>query len=234
MYTAKKQEHPEGIILVFTMGILALLAILGVTLFLATKNELKVAGDTAVGRDAFIKADFTTQLTAFLGEAALTTNRAGDLAELLSPGGVASRPGFVVRVHNFSEAGFQQLEYKNTEKLTKKRLLRATDGNSSDQPHVEIFYQYDSTAPNRLQLVGTAAVGFGLPDPQTPGMCLEDSCNDGVGSASVPYFLVINADGRIPTSGQNDLTPVTDPSNYYSGDPAAKHSIISAIYVIRM
>lgn len=216
-------------VLMFTLGILALLAILGATIFLATQDDLQVSAETTIGRDAFSKADFTTVFAAYLGRVAITAGSAGDVADTLAPGGIAGRPGFVVNLHDLTKAGLLQLGETNTEDLIKERYILATDGNTGKRPHVEVFYYYGGD-PDKKQLVGTAAIGYGQGDPTEAGTCLADNCNAGIDSPSKPYYLVISSDGRVPQRGQDSSPPVKDPSNYYDGDNDAKHTIVTAIY----
>ena len=221
-----KQEHPQGMVLVFTLGILALLAILGTTIFLATKDEVQMANENTTSRDSFHKGDFSAILAASLAHMQIKGQSAGTLDDALKPGGVSGRPGFVVKVNNFTYDGFMQLQYQNTADLVKQQYLMATDSSTSLRPHVEVFYEYDGN-PDRRQLIGTAAVGLGLPDPKgigSQGQFTEP------GFSNEFIFLVISADGRIPTRGRDDTTVPEDPSNYYTGDKEAKHSIITTVY----
>lgn len=221
-----KQEHPKGVVLIFTLGILALLAILGATIFLATKDEVQMTNENTISRDAFHKGDFSAILAASLGHMQLKGQSAGTLSDALKPGGVSGRPGFVVEVNNFTYDGFLQLQYRNTADLVMQQYLLATDSNSSLRPHVEVFYEYGGSSSKR-QLIGTAAVGLGLPDPKALG---SQGQYDDQGFSNNFIFLVISANGRVPARGRDESAPPRDPSNYFTGDIDAKHSIITTVY----
>lgn len=229
MISTKVKENPQGMVLIFVLGILALLAILGATVFLTTKDEVQVSSETHISRDAFTKADLTARVAVFLARTALTGS-AGDSQDSLAAGGVAGRPEFVVELDNFSTDGFQQLEHQITDDLIRERYLMAVDGHNTKVPHVKVYYQYDGATTKR-QLIGTAAVGIGYNKPDDVGGLADGQYDDiSEGGATNRVYLVISADGRIPTRGRDAATPPTDPSNYIEGDSEAKHGIVTAIY----
>lgn len=225
-----EQKHPQGMVLVFTLCILALLMILGATIFMSTKDEVYVTSDLSASRDAFTKADLTAHITVFLARADLNFT---DLKVSLSPGGVDGRPKFVVDMNNFSDK--IKLD-KNTSALnTRNRYVLAADGNPNldgdetktsqeeedMRPHVTVHYQYGNSDTQR-QLVGSASIATGHPAKNAPGSLQEGK--------EIPTFLVVTADGRIPTRGQDLSSPPEDPANYFTGDPYAKHAIVATIY----
>lgn len=243
-----RQKHPQGMVLIFTLGILALLAILGATIFLTTRDDAQVAKELQTGREAFTIADLTARLAIFFGRVTVEFH-SGEVISSLSPGGVADRPEYIVETHNFSETEFQQLRYNLTDDLIRQRYLLATFSDQNIEPHVKVYAQYDGSSSKR-QLIGTAAVGIGyhvpggMPSSSSPGGSGGGAAGGpGVGSLGeegygggsgggleVKTFLVITANGRVPTRGQGQNNPPIDPSNYFTGDSNAKHSIVTSIY----
>lgn len=223
MTPVTEQKHPQGMVLLFTLCILALLAILGAVVFLSTKDDAYVSANTAISRDAFTKADFTARIGVFMGRALLHED-IGKPSDTLSAGGVAGRPGFLVELNNFTIGNILDLDSEDVETATRNRYLLALGGQvdvngdgSNDEPHIRVNYQYDD-AGTRRQLVGTASVSYSHPEPLVR--------NEG----EIPTYIVVTSDGRVPTTGRNDSSPPLDPSNYLTGDEYAKHSIVTAIY----
>jgi len=228
-----KKEHPQGMVLLFVLGILALMMVLAATIFMTTQDEVHVSAENFGGREAFTKADLTTRMTVFLARTTLDAS-AGNTSASLVDGGIAGRPEFVVELgDNFGTNGFIDIGEKVTDEQIKNRYILAADGLAEEmtpvRPHVQVYYQYDGSTSKR-QLIGTAAVAMGTGASDAVGSQGEGQYDQiSVGGYSVKAFLVVSANGRVPlrpTGGPME----EDPSNYFTGAGNAKHSIVTAIY----
>jgi len=223
-----KKEHPQGMVLLFVLGILALLMILVSTIFMTTQDEVQVSSENLVSREAFTKADLTARVAVFLARASLKSS-AGKPADSLLDGGIAGRPEFAIVLNNFSPENFLDIDDQATAEQIRDRYILAADGSSSVRPHVEVYYQYDNS-PTSRQLIGTAAVARGtsrLDDIGGRGEGQYDNIPSNPGSVVV--FLVVSANGRVPLRTAGGPLEV-DPSNYFTGAENAKHSIVTTIY----
>ena len=253
MTPALKSEHPRGMVLIFVLCILAILAVLCTSIFLSTRDELQVSADNSVSRDAFTKADLTARLAVFLSRTSLYGSP-GETSDSLKSGAISGRPEFEIELaDNFSTSVFQQAGDQMTDSLIRQRYIWAASGhpqstrpekdpehpNSTKDvkaiPHVAIYAKYggEEGGGSQRQLVGTAVVAYGTSKKTSGGSQGEGSYKTGSGGAYARVFLIITADGRVPAgpkdkSGQANL-PV-DPSNYFLGDDFARHSIVTTIY----
>ena len=220
LITGIDQKHPRGSVLLFTLCILALMMILGATLFLATQDELYVSSDNTVSRDAFSKADLTARMAVFLARASLDES-VGSVSSSLSPGGVSGRPEFVVGMNNFTQ--FINDDHDDAQSNIRKRYILAAGGeidltgdgpvDPAIKPHVTVEYEYGS---GLRQMVGTAAVAVSYVQPLTQKENVE-----------IPTYLIVTADGRVPVG---DTAGEDDPSNFFTGKSSAKHGIVTTIY----
>lgn len=240
MKAAVDPRHPKGMVLIFALGILAMLAILGLSIFLTTKTDLQVSTDTHVGRNAFSNADLTARTAVLLARSVVLPS-GGATSDLLSAGGLTGRPPFSINMNNFTLSGFQQLEDQVTDDLVKERYLIMA-GTSGRKPHVEV-YSKAGRQKNGVMIgnqvdviIGTAAVAYGHGRVTDPGSNEEGSYSgSNVGAFAIPVFIVISADGRVPqiNGAQLDSSPGSidsDQANYIDGDASAKHSIVTTIY----
>ena len=252
MTPAIKPDQPRGMVLIFVLCVLAILAILCTSIFLSTRDELQVSADNSVSRDAFTKADLTARLAVFLSRTALYGSP-GDPIDSLKSGGVAGRPEFEIEmIDKFGTKTFQKVGDQMTDGLIKQRYIWAVSGHPDSTypedpeeldkgdvaavPHVAVYYKYaaeEAAGGGQRQLVGTAAVAYGRAKKTAVGSQREEDYKQGGGGAFTRVFLIVTADGRVPVgpkdkTGQTDL-PV-DPSNYLLGDDFARHSIITTIY----
>lgn len=219
MTAAIDKQHPKGMVLIFVLGILIILAILGASIFLTTKTDYQVSSDTHTGRDAFANADLTARISVLLGRALIDPG-GGTPSQALNSGGISGGPVYNVKINNFALNSFQQLEDpttgdpKVTDAMTKKRYLLMT-GAGGTTPPVQM-YKSDI-------LVGTAAISFGRGRITDPGSGAEGDYS-GLTPFSIPAYLVVSADGRVPRSTDPDA------ANYIEGDAGAKHTIITTIF----
>jgi hypothetical protein len=221
----------------FTMVILILLGLMGVSLMVNTRAELSVSHSTYLGRDAFAKADSTAHLALFLGRALLSAQAAGDspcdiLNTNAQPGG---RPKFEIKIGSDGLCGDFTLEKvtqageMTTQRDIIDRYLQATGSANAPGssftalPHVQVLYDG--------QVVGTAALavyysgpGGGGPSGGSSGGTVGDDPYGSLGGSSLKVYLVVSADGRRPQA------PGEDAANYYSGRDGAPHSIVTAVY----
>ena len=228
-----KKEHPQGMVLLFVLGILALLMILVSTIFMTTKDEVQVSAENFSSRDAFTKADLTARLTVYLARTTLYGS-AGATSDSLAVGGIAGRPEFAIKLaSNFTTDGFMDIGDKVTDPQIEKRYLLAANGLAEEspavEPHVQVYYQYDN-APSERQLIGTSAVALGTGSPDAVGGQGEGQYDPiATGGYSVRAFLVVSANGRVPLR-KSGVPLEVDPANYFTGAENAKHSIVTAIY----
>lgn len=224
-----KKEHPQGMVLLFVLGVLALLMILAATIFMTTQDEVQVSAENFTSREAFTKADLTSRVGVYLARTTLYGSP-GEISETLAGGGVAGRPEFVVNVRpNFGTNDFLEIGDKVTNEQILERYVLAADASPSAKPHVEVYYQYDNNTSKR-QLIGTAAVAIGTGASDGLGSQGEGQYDQiATGGYSVRAFLVVSANGRVPYRTKDSTLPV-DPSNYFTGAGNAKHSIVTTIY----
>ncbi|MDL2260181.1 hypothetical protein LJB99_04840 [Deltaproteobacteria bacterium OttesenSCG-928-K17] len=206
-------------VIIFVLGILAMLAILGASIFLTTKTDYQVSSDTHTGREAFTNADLTLRTSVLLGRALIDPG-AGTPSDALKNGGVSGGPVYSLVIHDFNLNKFQQLEDpltgnpKVTDAMTKERYLLMT-GAGGKTPPVRMYK--DNI------LVGTAAISYGRGRITDPGGGAEGDYS-GLTPFSIPAYLIVSVDGRVPQSSD------TDSANYIEGDVSAKHTIITAIF----
>ena len=220
---AASPRTPRGSVLMFTLVILVLLGLMGVSLMLNTRSELTVSQNTYQGRDAFAKADSTAHLALFLGRTLLNAS-AGVPCDIKNDNDQpAGRPKFEVNIGNddtcggFTLAEIQQTGAMPTLEDILNRYLQATASSDAAPPHIQILYGG--------QVVGSAALSLYSTNPSDPGGSLGDSGYGSQGEHSIKVYLVVSSDGRLPR------TPGEDAGNYY--DDAARgatHSIVTAIY----
>ena len=232
---AASPRAPRGSVLMFTLVILVLLGLMGVSLMRNTRTELTVSQNTYQGRDAFAKADSTARLALFLGRTLLNAS-AGRPCEVVnndSPPAGFGRPEFRVRIgkdvenNNDTEQnspceGFTLMEIQQTGEMPTiddilERYLQATSSSDAPPPHIQILYNG--------QVVGSAAVSLYSTSPSDPGGSLGDSGYGSQGEHSIKVYLVVSSNGRLPR------TPGEDAGNFYDdGAQGATHSIVTAIY----
>lgn len=220
-----RQEHPQGMVLLFVLCILALMMILGSTIFMTTKDDVQISGENLSSREAFTKADLTARMSVYLARTTLYGSPGGT-SDTLADGGVAGRPQFAVElISNFNKNGFLEIDDRMTSAQIKDRYVIAADGISTVQPHVRVYYQEGS----ERQLIGSAAVALGTSSADAMGSLGEGQYDQiATGGYSVTAILMVSADGRVPV--QPGGVWQEDPANYFTGTENAKHSIVTAIY----
>ena len=219
----------RGSVLMFTLVILVLLGLMGVSIMLNTRSELTVSHNTYQGRDAFAKADSTARLALFLGRTLLNAS-AGEPCDIINNAPQpAGRPEFEIRIGNdglcggFTLISIQQSGEMPTVEDILDRYLQATGsanvpGSSfTETPHLEILYNG--------QVVGSAALALYSTSPSDPGGSLGDSGYGSQGEHSIKVYLVVSSNGHRPRA------PGEDAGNYYSDlVQGATQSIVTAIY----
>lgn len=214
-------KHPQGTVLVFTLIILALMAILGAALFLNTNAEVRITQNTYQGRATFSKADAMARLGVLFSRTALTPV-AGSIGEYLAAGsGGGTRPPFEVELvnDNLSFDDLNLLTGKTTIDNIRDRYLRATGADGYPQPIATLRYGG--------QIVGTVTVDVNMEETTPPGSSdREGGYNPDTGSVTVVY-LIVAADGRLLKSAEVNAE---DAGNYFSDDLMSTHSIINVIF----
>ena len=228
-------RHPSGSVLVFTLVILILLGLMGASLMVNTRTELRVSHNTYLGRDAFSKADLTARLTLFVGRS-LLNGSAGPICDILSAlaSPPAGRPTYEIRLGSTtictSASGLTDLTQesitRSDENLTIQdildRYLQATASASapgsafSDPPQVTVL--------QGGQVVGTAALALYYNNLGNEGGGIGDEGYGGQGENSIRVYLVVSANGRLP------LEAGVDAANFYGGGSPATHSIVTTVY----
>ena len=218
---------PRGSVLMFTLVILVLLGLMGVSLMRNTRTELTVSQNTYQGRDAFAKADSTAHLALFLGRTLLNASAGLPCDIINDEDQMAGRPKFEVRIGtdglcgDFNLTAIQQTGEMPTIEDILNRYLQATassnDPSSPLFPHLRVLYGE--------QVVGSAALSLYSTSPTDPGSSLGDSGYGSQGEHSIKVYLVVSSNGRLPRA------PGVDAGNYFDdGIRGATHSIITAIY----
>ncbi|MDR1085887.1 MAG: hypothetical protein LBP22_13790 [Deltaproteobacteria bacterium] len=201
----KTKQMPEGMILVYVLAILALIAMMGFVLVSNSMVELSVSGNNRTGREAFNTADSTERIATLISRILLHPELGSPTAILST----SSDPKFPMTVEidtaRFNLAKLQQ-ESTNFDYL--QRYLDAQNSDPLRPPHI-VFKVGDKE-------VASAVVNMEIKEPISEGYSLGvgDMYDFSAGSG-VQINLVITIDAT-PMSIDNDFD-----------DP---HSIVTSIY----
>gem|GEM_PF-4369179 len=209
-------RQPRGFVLLFTMVILVLLGIMGFSIMASTRTELSVSHDIRLGRGAFQQADLT--LRAGLMAALARINDELDPCDVFRSlsGPPSDRPAYEVRFGSSPSCGTgsgssaTDLTVPRIDAPTLQHILNGylqALETTAFEPQIRVFYGG--------QEVGTASV-------------VQHIDNDAAGSStgdagSVPVYLVVRANGRLPRVAGED-------TNYFEAESGATHSIIMGVY----
>lgn len=228
MITSPDSKHPQGMVLAFTLVILALLAVLGISLFLSTKDEYDITVSNTMSRTAFTNADLTNRIATFLARTSLISS-AGKPEDSLATGGIDGRPRFLVNMATYFGPNFF---YNLGEVVTKARITDLYEGalgsdETGKRNFVTIQYQYGEGAEVKNYTVGSASIGLGTPRPDDPSGSIADGEYDQLRSGSTVVYLVVAADGRAYEMSDGSEAAK---SRYLSGDRSGKHSVVVSIF----
>ena len=183
----------SGMILAFTLIILTLMSMMGVTILLNSRTELNISSNTSQGRNAFASADTAARVATLIGRILLHPELSGDLESYIlnsTIGDSGKVPGdFQLHVEVSDELKNEGLraDVDSTHDFT-QRYIRAGSGL---EPHV-VFTRVSDNVP-----VATAALSVDHQAPITPGMSLGGGdAYDGGGGPSLSVVLVVSVNGR--------------------------------------
>jgi hypothetical protein len=203
--TKRLKNFRDGTILVYALGILVLIAMMGFVLISNSLVELSISGNNRVGREAFSTADSSERIATLLSRIILHPEL-GDPAVILAPSAAPKFP-LIVEIDNdrFNLANLQQ---ESAEFDYLQRYLEALSYDPLHPPH--IVFKVGG------KVVATAIVNMEITEPIADGYSLgvggkyDFSSGSGV---QVNLVITINA------------TPMTINTEF--ADP---HSIVTSIY----
>jgi hypothetical protein len=85
MRPAERPGFKPGMILAFTLVILVLMSLMGMTILLNTRTELSISSNTSLGRNAFATADTAAQIATLIGRIMLHPELGGPEQVLIAP-----------------------------------------------------------------------------------------------------------------------------------------------------
>ncbi|MDR2349378.1 MAG: pilus assembly PilX N-terminal domain-containing protein [Deltaproteobacteria bacterium] len=192
-----------GMVLAFTLCVLALMSLMGIAILSSTKTELRLTGNTRLNRQAFNTADNAARIAAFL-TLALLNPRTDDIREIInkppSPG-----PREPVEIELSSKFSPEALIGNPATPDFDERYLAAGAGEGTGDPHL-VFKMNGNT-------VATAVVSLETSDLTPDGMTLSTGDpNDSGGGPKLRVGLVVTVRGR--STDLSDALPAgSDPSS---------------------
>lgn len=213
---SRNPKNPEGSVLLFAFIVMLLMGLMSVAIFLNTRTELSISHNTAMGRDAFTKADAAGRVAIQLARV-LVTSGTGNPEQYIPE---SLKGPFEVEINSaltqtFNDSNMVTLAGENTEQDILNRQLAAM---AVKQPHVIIKYNGE--------VVGTAAVAIGYLKP-APGGSMGGGGGGGEGAgtpASQDVAITVVATGRVAGGAGDGAT------NFFDGNAKAPHSVISTIF----
>lgn len=215
MLLSADERHPQGSVLIFVLGVLILLSLMGAAIMTNTRSELKTTVNTLAGREAFSRADSMATVALQLARVVIVGESAGSVSDVLDnskSGTATSPPGPVYKVNFDSSVGnemdFYQLGRSDSVDDTLNRYLGATAADAGEEPTVSLLF--DGT------VIGAAHVA-------TTTFLPTGASLDG----KVLYtYIVVSADGRVPRS-----VGAGNEGNYFNeSETDTARSIVSSIY----
>lgn len=209
------KRHPAGSVLIFTLGVLLLLGLMGMAIMTTTNSELKTTAQTRLGREAFSRADSMATIALQLARTIIVAETAGDFNTIIDnskSGTATSPPGPVYSVEVdpsiANEMSFYQLGRVSSTDDIRERYLRATEADTSIDPTVTLLLDGN--------IIGTAHVA-------TTTIIPAGGPQDGT---LLFTYIVVSADGRVPRS-----VGAANVGNYFNEhETETTRSIVSSIY----
>jgi hypothetical protein len=220
MRTDPTFERPglkPGMILAFTLVILLLMSLMGMTILLNTQTELRISSNTSLGHNAFATADTAAQIATLIGRILLHPELGGPEKVLVAP---ARQDGqFRLDVRFICGSTYCDSGNNNSKELAEKlfaeydeasdnlgfdfgsRELRYRRAAGSETPHLFFNTEIDG----RTVTVATAALAFDRDIssspangyPITTGASLGGGgAYDGGGARSLSVVLMVSVNGR--------------------------------------
>jgi hypothetical protein len=204
------KKHPEGMILAFTLMLLALISLMGIAILTSSTTELSISGHNRIGREAFNSADTSARIATLLSRILLHPEL-GNPDEVITTSDEPSMPITIeLNDDRFTLAKIQQEAHENGFSYTDRYQEALGTNTTGLEPHL-VFKVKD-------RQIATATISFEADNPIGAGSSLSvaDSYDEG-GGAAVQVNLIITVNGRpMRTISLNEID-----------EP---HSLLTAIY----
>ena len=216
-----------GMVLAFTLIILTLMSLMGVTILLSSRTELSISGNASLSRSALASADTAARIATLIG---LVLLKGGSLDDLvLAP---ASSLAYPLKVE--TSLVESDLEWDETGDFT-QRYLRAGGVGVADVVLKTKNDQIVATAAISLVTTDPPADGGGSLPPQVvvPGSGSSLGGGDqydyggGEGGGGLPVVLMVSVSGRaIPMNSES----ADKRGDFFGGQDDEPRSIITILY----
>ena len=219
---SQDRKNPEGSVLLFALVVMMLMGLMAGAIFMNTRSELTISGNTKMGRDAFTNADSTARVALLLARVYVQPSGGHPrdyLAAPLNDDGPfqcsnedTDEHPFTVCIHrnNFVMAKMPEPAGKGLEEDIRNRYLAAAAANS---PHVILKHNG--------RIVGTAAVA--IDEGGLKGSNGGGNYGD-LNGPSEQAVVMVTAIGRVPLGSDGKG------ADYYTGNVDSPHSVVTVIY----
>ncbi|MDR1315207.1 MAG: hypothetical protein LBQ12_16340 [Deltaproteobacteria bacterium] len=135
-FPASRKGAKDGLILAFALGILVLMALMGIVILSNTRTEMNITANNRLGREAFNSADATARMATFL-TLALLNPRTDNIEDVITSGTTISpAPRYPVYVCLQPKFNLEDLIDEATNFDYVKRYSETGAGSSTASPHI--------------------------------------------------------------------------------------------------
>ncbi|MDR1041665.1 MAG: hypothetical protein LBR80_16185 [Deltaproteobacteria bacterium] len=211
---ARRDGVKSGLVLAFALGILVLMAIMGVVILSNTRTELNITANNRLGREAFNSADATARMATFL-TLALLNPRTDDINDVITSGASLSpSPRYPLYVCLEPKFNLEDLLDDATNFDYTKRYIETGASSKKAEPHIK--FKLGPCGSNSSREVANAVVNLETYNLIPDGMGL--GTGDPNDSASGPRLQVgvivsVNAKTTESMSTNPSVTNVTNEPN---------------------
>lgn len=226
-------QHPEGMVLAFTLVILMLMSLMGMAILMNTRTELNISANTALGRDAFTRTDMASRIATFMGRIILNSGAAGGAPlDVLTES--EDSPLKVYIKQDFNLGSLEQETFFDDYDVTRRYirsgswLEKPESGGSATDPENQPHLTFTELVGNEEVVVANAALALDYGEMKVPGASLGVSDYDNSGGTRLVVVTIISTNGRTPniSAGKAQGTAF-----HYGGEFTDEpHSIITIIF----
>ncbi|MDR1036124.1 MAG: hypothetical protein LBT40_06025 [Deltaproteobacteria bacterium] len=194
-FPVRKHGAKSGLILAFALGVLVLMALMGIVILSNTRTEMNITANSRLGRESFNSADAMARVATFLTLAML--NQVGhniDDVITSSTASLSPPPRYPLYVCLKSKFNYEDITHEATNYDYVKRYTETGAGSLAADPHITFEL---GPCGSGARVIATAVVNLDTTDIISSGMSLSTGDpNDSSGGQKTQVGIVISVNAK--------------------------------------